>query len=145
VDALTDERGQALVVAVLLIAIAAVAIGGLRLAQERIFLSSREHRAGEAAAEAAAAVLADAYAAELRRVAASSAAPRPTPDVPRALREPTVRENARAAASDMSERNSGPPIAEIAVRCANGSAEAAIVVSGRSYRAGFHAPLCSQR
>jgi predicted lipid-binding transport protein (Tim44 family) len=145
VDTLTDDRGQALVVAVLLIGIAAVAIGGLRLAQERIFASSREHRAGEAAAEAAAAVLADAYTAELRRVAASSASPRPTPDAGRALSEPVVRESARAAASDMSQRNGGPVVAEVAVRCADGSADASIVVGGRSYRAGFHAPLCSPR
>jgi predicted lipid-binding transport protein (Tim44 family) len=145
VDALTDDRGQALVVAVLLIGIAAVAIGGLRLAQERIFATSREHRAGEAAAEAAAAVLADAYTAELRRVAASSASPRPTPDAPRALNEPGVREGARAAASDMSERNGGPVIAEVIVRCADGSADASIVLRGRSYRAGFQAALCSRR
>jgi predicted lipid-binding transport protein (Tim44 family) len=144
-DALTDDRGQALVVAVLLIALAAVAIGGLRLAQDRIFQSSREHRAGEAAAEAAAAVLADAYTAELRRVAASSASPRPTPDAPRALSQPGVRESARAAASDMSERNGGPPVTDVSVRCTAGSADASIVVLGRAYRAGFHAPLCSQR
>ena len=144
-DALTDDRGQALVVAVLLIGIAAVAIGGLRLAQERIFASSREHRAGEAAAEAAAAVLADAYAAELRRVAASTATPRPTPDAQRALNEPLVREGARDAASDMSERNGGPSVADVAVRCNDGSADASIVIRGRSYHAGFRAPLCSPR
>lgn len=59
----SDERGQALIVAVLGIAIAAVAIVGLRDAQERILADAHARRAGEAAVEAAGAALADAQAA----------------------------------------------------------------------------------
>lgn len=54
------EGGQALVVAVLAIGIAAVMIVGLRSAQDRILSDARERRAGEAAVEAAGAALADA-------------------------------------------------------------------------------------
>lgn len=144
-DALIDERGQALVVAVLFLAIAAVVIGGLRLAQEQILAAAREHRAGEAAAEAATAVAADAYVAELRRVAASTASPRPKPDIPGVLSASGTRQAAREAASDLSLRNGGGPIPEVDIRCALGSVDVALVLNARTYRAGFAAAECSQR
>src|SRR5438552_19100447 len=58
-----DERGQAVLVAVLALAIAATAVIGLRAAQERIVAVARAQRAGEAAVEAAAQSVADLYAA----------------------------------------------------------------------------------
>ncbi len=131
-------------VAVLFIAIAAVVIGGLRIAQEQIFAAGREHRAGEAAAEAAAAVIADAYVAELLRIAASTASPRPTPNVPAAVSAPSVRENARLAASDLSSLNGSEPVGELSVRCERGGVDVALLLNGRRYRAGFAAPECSQ-
>lgn len=142
---MNDDRGQALIVSVVVLAIAAVAIGGLRLAQDRILAAAREHRAGEAAAEAATAVVADAYAAELRRVAESSASPRPTADAAGAVTAPRTRENARVAASDMSLQNGAASIDDLFVRCADAAADVTVVLHGRSYRAGFGAPLCSQR
>jgi predicted lipid-binding transport protein (Tim44 family) len=145
VDALTDERGQALVVAVLFLAIAAVVIGGLRLAQEQILAAAREHRAGEAAAEAATAVAADAYVAELRRVAASTASPRPTPDIPGVLSASGTKEAARVAASDLSVRNGGGPVSEVDIRCTFRNVDVALVLSARTYRAGFAAAECSPR
>jgi hypothetical protein len=145
VDAVNDERGQALILAVLLIAIAAVAISGLRMAQEQILAVAREHRAGEAAVEAATAVIADAYSAELRRVALSSASPRPTPDVFRAVTDPNAREAARLAATDVSLMNGGSPIADTAVRCDAGLVDVSLTIHDRLYRAGFNVPLCSRR
>ena len=144
-DTVKDERGQALVLAVLMLAIAAVAISGLRVAQEQIFVAAREHRAGEAAVEAATAVIADAYTAELRRVASSTAAPRPTPDALRRVTDAGVREAARAAATQMSLLNGGPLIADTSVRCAAGLIDVSLTISGRLYRAGFSGPLCSPR
>jgi hypothetical protein len=126
VDALSDERGQAVVVAVLFLAIAAVAVGGLRLTQEQILAAARERRAGEAAVEGATAVVADAY---LAGVVAADA----------------TRESARVAATDLSLRNGGPPITVVAIRCAGGSIEVALAVAGREYRAGFVAAECSPR
>ncbi len=144
-DALTDEHGQALVVAVLFLAIAAVVIGGLRLAQEQILAAAREHRAGEAAAEAATAVVADAYLAELRRVAASTASPRPRPDIPGVVSAPGTRQAAQAAASDLSVRNGGDPISDVEIRCTLGNVDVALLLHARTYRAGFAAAECFQR
>lgn len=140
-----DERGQALILAVLLVAIAAAAITGLRIAQDQILAAAREHRAGEAAVEAATAVIADAYTAELRRSASSSAAPRPTPDVLRAITDPDVREAARSAATEVSLINGGPAIGDTSVRCAAGLVDVSLTIAHRLYRAGFSGPLCSQR
>ena len=144
-DSLTDERGQALVLAVLMLALAAVAISGLRLAQEQILAAAREHRAGEAAVEAATAVIADAYTAELQRVASSTASPRPTPDVLRAVTDPGAREAARAAAAEVSLLNGGRAIGDAVVRCAAGLVDVSLTISDRLYRAGFSGPLCSRR
>jgi hypothetical protein len=144
-DAVTDERGQALVLAALLLAIAAVAISGLRIAQDHIIALAREHRAGEAAVEAATAVIADAYTAELRRVASSSLLPRPTPDVLRAVTDPTARAVARAAAAEVSLLNGGPDIGDVSVGCASGLVDVSLTISDRLYRAGFSGPLCSPR
>ena len=138
-----DERGQALILAVLLLAIAAVAISGLRIAQDRIIAVAREHRAGEAAVEAATAVIADAYTAELRRVASSTTLPRPTADVLRAVTDPAAREAARAAAAEISLLNGGPAIGDASVRCAAGLIDVSLTISDRLYRAGFSGPLCS--
>ena len=139
-DAVNDERGQALILAVLLLAIAAVAISGLRMTQERILAVAREHRAGEAAVEAATAVIADVYTAEVRRVTS----PGPT-DIVRVVTAPGALEAARAAATEVSLLNGGPTIGGAAVRCAAGLIEVSLTISDRLYRAGFSGPLCSQR
>jgi hypothetical protein len=144
-DSVNDERGQALVLAVLLLAIAAVAISGLRIMQDRIIAVAREHRAGEAAVEAATAVIADAYTAELRRVASSTAVPRPTLNVLRAITDPVVREAARAAAAEVSLLNGGPATGDPSVRCTAALIDVSLTISDRLYRAGFSGPLCSPR
>ena len=140
-DALNDEHGQALVLAVLLLAIGAVAISGLRMAQEQILAAAREHRAGEAAIEAATAVIADAYVAELRRERLDGS----VLDVFGAVTDARAREAARAAAGEVSFLNGGPTVGAIAVRCAVGLVDVSVTISDRLYRAGFHGPLCFQR
>src|SRR6266545_503945 len=97
VGAATDEGGQAIVTVVILFGIAAVALGGLRIAQDQLFAQARLKRASEAGVEAATAVIADAYVAELRAGALRS--PQPTFDVLRAVSDPAAREAARVAAS----------------------------------------------
>lgn len=143
-DTLNDDRGQALVVAVLLIAVAAVAISGLRSTQEAILGSARERRAGEAAVEAATAVIADVYAAELQRRSAD-AAPALSADVVRAITARQAREQARATADAMSLRNGGKVVGDPVVRCHAGMVDVTLTMAERVYRAGFEAPLCSQR
>jgi len=138
----SDERGQALVIAALLLAIAAVVIAGLRLSQDAILARARASRAGEAAVEAAAAVVADAYVAELRRAAVE---PGEAPQVGRVVTSPAVREDARAAASDLSVRNGGDAVAAVSIACGPSGVDVAIVVRGISYRAGFAAVECFPR
>jgi hypothetical protein len=59
VEAVTDDRGQALVFSVLLLGVAAAALVGLRDAQDRILDAVRDERAGEAAVTAAGEAVAD--------------------------------------------------------------------------------------
>jgi hypothetical protein len=130
-----DDRGQALIVTVLILAIAATTLSGLRLAQDRILAEARERRAGEAAVEAATAVIADAYA-----VARGSR----TVDVAEAIADASAREAAREAARAMSAANGGGDVSDVSAQCRARDIDVAITVGGRVYRAGFEAS-CSQR
>lgn len=119
---MNDERGQALVLAVLALAVAAVAIGGLRLAQDRILIVHEERSAYEAAVEAAAAVVADAI--------ASGTDPR----------DGHVADLARSAARALAPGPfDGPTIS-----CAGAWVDVAIVGRGVGYRAGLESE-CSPR
>ena len=129
---MTDERGQALIVAVLFLAVAAVALSGLRLAQERILAAAQARRAGEAAVEAATAVIADVYVA--RDVST---------DVATAVADPRTLDMARQAAIAISLANGGDLPDPPAVRCGANGIDVSIVVSGHTYRAGFVAS-CSR-
>ena len=127
-----DDRGQAVVVAALFIAIAALAIVGLRAAQERLLDAERVRRAGEAAVEAAVAVFADAYAANIGTEALA------------AMSDSSIRERARAAADALSRANGGVAVDEIpAVTCGPLGAEVSVTIAGHLYRAGFDAS-CSR-
>ncbi|MEK7863632.1 MAG: hypothetical protein AAB295_10270 [Chloroflexota bacterium] len=137
-----DDHGQALVIAVVLLAIAASAIVGLRVAQDHFAAAGERRRAGEAAVEAATAVIADAYVDELRHAAALS--PSATPDVPRAVGDGRAIERARVAASELSVRNGGAVVPGVHVRCDGGAVTVTLVLSGTTYRAGFEAAECSQ-
>lgn len=140
---MNDERGQALVVAALLLAIGAVVIVGLRLSQDAVFTKARASRAGEAAVEAAAAVVADAYVAELRGAALS--VPERMPDIASAVADPAVHEAARAAASELSLRNGGDAVTDVAISCDARGVDVRIVLAGVAYGAGFRADECSPR
>ncbi len=118
---MSDERGQALILAVVVLAMAAVAIGGLRLAQERILEAHLASRAGEAAVEAAAAVVADAVAAGADPTSA------------------TVAATARDAANDLSRRNGGAAIDDLTVSCGTRWIEVAVTARRATYRAAIEA------
>jgi hypothetical protein len=131
VDSLSDEHGQAILAVVLALGIAATAIVGLRAAQERIVMSARAQRAGEAAVEAAAQAVVDVYAAR-----------------PAAAREivldPRVLETARAAAEELARENGGRGVEQVQLSCVGDRIEARLVLSGHSHHAGFRAPECSR-
>ncbi|HEU5288248.1 MAG TPA: hypothetical protein VFV20_07590 [Candidatus Limnocylindria bacterium] len=139
---MSDDRGQAAILAVCLIAIAAAVMGGLRVAQTALLARAVERRAGEAAVEAATAVVADAYAAEVRARRSPSGASR---DVASVVGDAITREAARAGASDMSVRNGGESVSDVAVACDAGAVTVTIELRGTLYRASFEAPECSRR
>ena len=141
-DAVNGEDGQAAIIAVVLIALAALAIAGLREADARLTGSALTRWAGEAAVEAAASVVADAYAGEMRaRAADPSRAPRAMRDV---VTAPSVRDGARIAAADVSARNGGPMLDDVAVVCGGGTVTVSASVQGIAYRASFAGSECSQ-
>lgn len=140
-DALNDDGGQAAIVVVFVIAVAAVVMGGLRLTQSALLARAVERRAGEAAVEAATAVVADAYAMELRRRAQPSPSPR---DMRSVVTDPRTREDARVAASDMSLRNGGESVTDVGIGCDDGTVRITLVLRGTGYHASFGAGECSQ-
>jgi hypothetical protein len=130
VGTVSEDSGQAVVAVVLALGIAATAIVGLRAAQERIVLGTRAQRAGEAAVEAAAQSVADAYAAH-----------------PAAAKElvldPRVIDAARVAAEELARENRGHGVERVQLSCAGDRIEARLVLSGYTHHAGFRAPECS--
>jgi len=126
----SDERGQAILVVVLALGIAATAIVGLRAAQDGIVAGARARRAGEAAVEAAAQSVADVYAA--RPAAAKEL-----------VRDPRVLETARVAAEELARENDGRGVEQVQLSCMGDRIEARLVLSGYSHHAGFRAPECS--
>ena len=140
------DRGQALVIAAILIGIGAVAIVGLRLVQDRVLENAREQDAGEAAVEAAAAAVADVYLAQVDslRVHAFDV-PRPRVDVAGLLADPATRESARAAAAEAAARNGAVFDGAVEARCVGTTIEIELRHSGRSHRAALPVDACSPR
>jgi len=132
VDTVSDERGQAILAIVFALGIAAIAIVGLRSAQERIVAGASSQRAGEAAIEAAAQSVADVYAAH------------PT-TAKELVRDPRVLESARAAAEELARENGGHGVERVELACTGDRIEARLVLNGYSHHAGFRAPECSLR
>ena len=125
-----EERGQAVLVVVLALAIAAAAVIGLRTAQDRIVVAAHAQRAGEAAVEAAAQAVAHLY-------GSHAVAPAKLVTDPRAL------EAARSAADELARLNGASGVAQVELVCANKRIEARLVLNGYSHHAGFSAPECS--
>ena len=127
---MNDERGQAVLVAVLALAIAATAVIGLRAAQERVVAATRAQRAGEAAVEAAAQSVADFYG-------------RHAVTATKLVSDPRVLEAARVAAEELARANGASGVEQVQLVCADNRIEARLVLSGYSHHAGFSAPECS--
>lgn len=143
---MSGERGQALVIAAILIGIGALAIVGLRVAQERVLDRALTRSAGEAAVEAAAAVVADAYIAHLDSVRTRAfEVPRPTVDVASVLADPATRESARVAAAEVAAASGAVFADEVKARCQGGSIVIELRHAGRLHRAAIEADACSPR
>ncbi len=120
------DGGQALVVAVLLVAFAAVALAGLRGAQERILERARDQRAGEAAVEAAGAVVADALAA--------------TGEAVTVVNDPRVLARARTAADDLAAENGRSRTAGLRLVVVPAGIEVTLALGGQAHRAAVSLP-----
>jgi hypothetical protein len=134
------------VIAAILVGIGALAIVGLRVVQDRVLANARAQDAGEAAVEAAAAAVADAYVARLDSVRAHAFdVPRPAVDVASLLADPATREAARAAAADAAARNGAHFDGTVEARCAGATIEIELRHAGKSHRAALQADACSLR
>ena len=141
---MNDERGQALVIAAVLIGIGALAIVGLRVVQDRVLANALAQDVGEAAVEAAAAAVGDAYVAQLASLRAHAFdSPRPTLDVARVLADPATRESARAAAAEAAARNGAAFDGAVEARCVGRTIEIELQHAGRLHRAALSADACS--
>ncbi|HVD92818.1 MAG TPA: hypothetical protein VNC21_11065, partial [Vicinamibacterales bacterium] len=137
------DSGQALVIAAILIGIGALAIVGLRAVQDHVLANAVAQDAGEAAVEAAAAVVADAYVARIDSVRAHAFdVPRRTVDIVGMLADPATRESARAAAADVAARNGGVFDGAIEARCVGATIEIELHHAGRLHRAAVQADAC---
>lgn len=140
------ERGQALLIAAIVIGIGALAIVGLRTVQDRVLANAQTRSAGEAAVEAAAAAIADAYIAQLDSLRAHAFdVPRPTVDVAAVLTHPATLEAARAAASEAAARNGGVFDGAVDARCVGATIEIELNHAGRLHRAALPVDACSPR
>jgi len=127
----------------LVLGVAAVSLVGLRAAQERVVTAARAQRAGEAAVEAAAASIADAYVADATGASARGS-PRSTTDVRRLVADLRVIEAARSAADDAARANQAGPSESLEATCGEGRIEARLTLRGYPHRAAFAAPECSR-
>jgi hypothetical protein len=145
-DAVRSERGQALIIAALVIGIGALAIVGLRVVQERVLAGAQTRSAGEAAVEAAAAAIADAYIAHVDSLRAHAFdVPRPRVDVAAVLGHPATLEAARAAASEAAGSNGGLFDGTVGARCVGATIEIELHHDGRLHRASLPVDACSPR
>ena len=140
-----SDRGQALVVAVLALGIAAVTIVGLRAAQDRILADARERRAGEAAVEGAGAALADAQVAFLAGLRDEAGRPRPIPSRPELeafVSDALVLERVRSAADALASVNGAGPTAGLSTAVGAQAIEVRLTVGSHRQRASIESRCC---
>ena len=139
------DDGQALVLAVLALGIAAATIVGLRGAQDRILADARERRAGEAAVEAAGAALADAQLGFLASLHEETDGARRLPsraELDAFVVDGLVVARVRAAADALARANAGGPITELSVSVASRSMEIDLALGGHRQRASIDSRCC---
>lgn len=144
---MSDDRGQALILVVLALAIAAVTIVGLRAAQDRIFEDARDRRAGEAAVEAAGAEVADAYVAFVRSFADDELRGRrsgtPTrADIERFASDPRLADRARAAADRLAEVNGATHVRDVGLTVTDRAIDIALGLAAHRHRAAIDTACC---
>lgn len=140
-----DDRGQALVLAVVALGIAAATIVGLRAAQDRILMDARERRAGEAAVEAAGAALADAQVVFLASLRDEAGQPRALPsraEIDGFVSDPLVVERARVAADLLSVANGSGAVSDVSIHARPRTIEIALALGSHRQRASIESRCC---
>jgi hypothetical protein len=132
-----DDAGQALILAVLLLGVAAATAAGLLAAQERMLVAVRELRAGEAAVAAAGAVLADEHIGLSGSSAVGSGSP--------VVAAPLAVERALAAARDLAELH-GPAVPHgLQLQRSGERILVELTLANRRHRASIEAVPCCPR
>ena len=142
---MTGERGQALVLAVLALALAAITIVGLREAQDRILADARERRAGEAAVEAAGAALADSqvdFVASLRDELGGRRTVPSLAELTAFVADPLVLERSRAAAAELAAANGGAAVSALEITAGQRSLDIGLTVGAHRQRAAIGTACC---
>ena len=133
---MTDDRGQALVFAVLILGLAAAALIGLRDVQERILDAVRDDRAGEAAAAAAGMVVSDAMFAGTAR-AGDHLSQEATAGL---ASDEDLTAAARSAAAQIALENGRPEPSEVSVHAYGYEIEVHLTLAGRQHIALLEPP-----
>jgi hypothetical protein len=144
VDAVSGDRGQALVLAVLALAIGAVTIVGLHAAQDRILADARDRRAGEAAVEAAGATVADALAdlaGSLRDHGGTRASPSRA-ELDALIADPLVVERSRRSANELSAANGGQDVRDLVMSVGVRTIEISLAAGAHRHRASIETACC---
>ena len=139
------DGGQALVLAVLALGIAAVTIVGLRSAQDRILSDARERRAGEAAVEAAGAALADEQLGFLASLHEETGGARRLPsraELDAFVVDGLVVTRVRTAADTLAFANGGGAIADLSISVASRAIEVDLALGGHRQRASIDSRCC---
>ncbi len=142
---MTGDRGQALVLAVLALGLAAATIVGLQAAGERILRDAQERRAGEAAVEAAGAAVADAFVdltASLRDERGRARAIPTQAELAAFVTDDLVTARAQAAADALSAVNGGGPVRDLGLSNASRAIEIALSVGAHRQRAAIGIRCC---
>ncbi len=126
---MTGERGQALVLAVAMLAVAAVALVGLRSVSDRILDGVRDDRAGEAAVAAAGAAVADLQLARARALGHDL----DKGETAAFIAEPSVGDAARSAAGAIARIHERPAPTAVSVVSVGYEIEIRLTLGGRKH------------
>lgn len=126
---MNDEDGQALVLAVLMLAVAAVAMVGLRSVSDGILDGVRDDRAGEAAVAAAGAAVADLEVARERQIGH----PLDKNETAALVADPAVVDAARSAALTMARLHGRRPPSAVQVLAFGYEIEVHLTLRGRDH------------
>jgi hypothetical protein len=123
------ERGQSLVVAALLLAIAALAVTFLLGAQDRLVSAVRDQRTGEAAVAAAGSAVADLQIARVR----AAGRPLTIGEIEAFAAEAPVLEAARAAALRIADAHGDARTIDLVIRSFGSEIEVHLALGGRTH------------